>query len=295
MKRFLVSFWRRCYFLLVWRGTYQFLIVISLLLGLFLPGFLIQSPTLVIGGSTSVFTMFNHLSTLAREQKVPFIYNSMGSFAAIRAVEREIFAIGFMSKKPPQQLPEGMQTQFVVTDAILIIYHLPPSCQFVKGTKLDANRETVQKIYRQHQNWNDLASVSCDGPAVNSRLIRLTRENGSGTRSVFEQKLGFAKSTDYQFKSQMKSSGAVLRFVDENPGAIAYISASYQKKIDSLPNVAIGTNTAYLARPFYALYLTKHFSKIQPLFRFVFCNEQAQTKVKSLGFIYDLTQTKNYC
>ena len=67
MKRFLVAFWRRFYFLLVWRGTYKFLIVVSLLLGLFLPGFLIESPTLVIGGSTSVFTMFNHLSTLARE------------------------------------------------------------------------------------------------------------------------------------------------------------------------------------------------------------------------------------
>ena len=127
------------------------IIVLGLLLSLFLPGFLVKDDTLVLGGSTSVFTMFNGLSDIARTKKLPFIYNSMGSFAAVRAVEREIFLVGFMSKKPPTNLPVNMKTKHLVDDGILVIYHLPDSCRLVDLNGLNAEKKQLRQIYLRYQ------------------------------------------------------------------------------------------------------------------------------------------------
>ena len=293
IKQRIIFFTKGLVKVLVWKGIYKLLIIFLLFLGLFLPGSLVSTDTFILGGSTSVFGMFNKLNDLFRKKNTPFVYNSMGSFAAIRAVEREIFLVGFMSKAPPKDISNQIKTQFVVTDRILVIYHLPATCQIVSSTKtLDAKKETLRLIYSQYQNWNDIENVSCSQPAS---IKRLTRENGSGTRSVFEKKLGFKKATDYRFDNQMKSSGAVLKSVENNPGTVAYISASYEKRILTSAKVKIAINTDYLSRPFYGLYLSKNQSKVKPLFELLFCNQEIIDKVEASGFAYDSNQQNYDC
>lgn len=84
----------------------------------------------------------------------------------------------------------------------------------------------------------------------------------------------------------MKSSGAVLKSVKQKPGSIAYISASYEQKLQSIDKIKIATNTDYLTRPFYALYLKGNEAKVKPFFHMLFTDQAIRNRVQKLGFAY---------
>ena len=276
MKRWMLFFFQGWFF--------HFFFITSLFLALFLPG-LFGNKTLVLGGSTSVFALFDQVSDLAKRQKLHYVYNSMGSFAAIRQVERGSFSVGFMSKEPPADLSTKIKTFKLADDQIIVVYHLPLNCQKQVRLSFSEQPEKLKKIFQlssEQADWKNLKFAGLDDKC-NGKLFRINRENGSGTRSVFESK---TQLNDYFYESQMKSSGAVLSQIENTPGSISYVSRSYKDKVDSLAKVQIADGTNFLKRPFYGLFLNEKRASLVEFFAFL-KSDTFKKRVEELGFKYE--------
>lgn len=75
-------------------------------------------------------------------------------------------------------------------------------------------------------------AVTCSQKSNESKIYRINRENGSGTRSVFEKKLGL--KGNYHFESTNKKSNTLLKNIEKKPGSLAYFSFSYFQRINEL-------------------------------------------------------------
>jgi phosphate transport system substrate-binding protein len=110
-------------------------------------------------------------------------------------------------KQPPARVAE------IARDGIVVVVH--PS-----NPLTNVSRDQLAKIFSgEVLNWSDLgvqASSGSDGP-----IQVISREDGSGTRSVFEQNIMTGRRVTLTALVQ-PSSHDVLKFVESNPDAIGY-------------------------------------------------------------------------
>ncbi len=295
---------------------HKFLIALPLvfltLLAIFLPG-LIKENVFILGGSTSVYNIWSRATVLLEKQKAPFkvYYNSIGSYAALKYVRDGIFDIGYASYDVPisAQTANTISKHTIATDYLLMVYKLPTGCQL----KVDASNKfflakqtTMQRLFAlNHPTWKifqtQLATnYNCSQQALDSKIIRINRENGSGTRDSFETFFGLHK-INYHFEQQMKSTNQLVKTLQQQPGTISYLGISYAKKVftdktqnNNLGLLIIETDQAIKAlfqypnndladnkkllhalkdyrfkRKFVGLYLKTNQSKLTPLFTFM--------------------------
>lgn len=170
-----------------------------------------HGQTLTIAGSTSVQPFAEKLAEVFMKQCPGLLINVQGggSSAGIMAVQQGAAQIGASSRELHGE-EKKLHEEVIAWDGIAVIVH--PSCP-VDNLPLT----TLRQIFAgQIKNWEALG-LKPHGMHV------ITREEGSGTRTAFEE-LVMDKSEITPTALVQDSNGAVREIVAHDPNAIGYIS-----------------------------------------------------------------------
>ena len=165
-----------------------------------------------LAGSTSMEKLCEAMSESFME-KYPDINVTAeytGSGAGIESLEAGSVDIGNSSRNlKDSELEGGAVENIVAIDGIAVIVDKD-------NTVTDFTSEDLGKIYKgEVTNWSELGGND-------EAIVVIGRENGSGTRSAFEELLGLEDVCKYA--QELDSTGGVLAKVASTPGAIGYVS-----------------------------------------------------------------------
>jgi phosphate transport system substrate-binding protein len=179
---------------------------------------------MTVAGSTSVEPFAELLAEhyMALHRDVEISVQGGGSSAGIRACQNGICGIGMSSRElTPEE--QGLTEIPIALDAIALIVNARNP---VRSISLKQARDVFSGRIR---NWRELG-----GPDL--RITAITREEGSGTRASFEEKVmvaGMPKGNNGKTEPApfapdalvQDSNGAVREIVASDPAAIGYISS----------------------------------------------------------------------
>ncbi len=183
-----------------------------------------SKSAITLAGSTSVEPFAERLAELymRAHPDAEISVQGGGSSAGIRAVQNRICAIGMSSRElNPEE--KGLVEIPIAHDAIALIINARNP---VRTMTMKQARDVFAGRIR---NWQELG-----GP--NLRITPITREEGSGTRASFEEKVmvaGMPKNKDGKASPAafapdalvQDSNGSVREIVASDPAAIGYISS----------------------------------------------------------------------
>jgi phosphate transport system substrate-binding protein len=205
--------------------------------------------TITLAGSTSVMPFTEKLAEHFMLDHPNFVIDVQGggSTAGIQAVTNKTVNIG-MSSRELNDKEKSLNTITICHDGISIILH--PQNK-VNGLTLQHIRDIYSGIIT---NWKELGWID-------RKIDAVTREEGSGTRSAFEELVMKKKEIDDGIMVQ-DSNGSVKEVVATDPYAIGYISLGLLDEkvkpvaIDSvMPSIkSIKAGQYKIVRPF--LYVT---------------------------------------
>lgn len=218
------------------------------------------SGTVTISGSTSVQPLAQDLADIFNESEpdVSVEIQGGGSSQGIKDVTDGISDIGNSSRDLKDEEKAGITEHIIAYDGIAVVAH--PS-----NPVSDLTKDQIQKIFKgEIKNWKEVGGSD-------KGILVVTREEGSGTRSAFEELLKLQeKKDDGSILSHIRSdalvadgTGAIKANIASKDNAIGYTSLGFvdntMKKISvdgtecSIENVK---NKSYpISRPF--LMLTK--------------------------------------
>ena len=197
---------------------YRLLIISLVLVSL---GCARQKSNVVIAGSTSVEPFVEKLAGQFREENHAVVIDVQGggSTAGIEATCNGSCNIGTSSRnlKPSEQ---GLKVFIISYDGIAIIVN--------KANPVDnLTEEELRGLFSgEITNWQKVGSPrpSPRSGGSNSKIIPVTREEGSGTRGAFED-LIMGKEAISDACLVQDSNGAVREIIANTPAGIGYISA----------------------------------------------------------------------
>ena len=165
-----------------------------------------------LAGSTSMEKLCEAMSESFME-KYPDINVTAeytGSGAGIESLEAGSVDIGNSSRNlKDSELEAGAVENIVAIDGIAVIVDKD-------NTVADLSSDDLGKIYKgEVTNWSELGGND-------EAIVVIGRENGSGTRTAFEELLGLEDACKYA--QELDSTGGVLAKVASTPGAIGYVS-----------------------------------------------------------------------
>lgn len=168
--------------------------------------------SLSLAGSTSMQKVCEALREAFMEHfpNVRVSVEYTGSSAGIEALNAKRCDIATSSRElKSAELQAGILPNVIAIDALAVI--LNPANPITSLTT-----DQLKAIYKgQLRSWKDCGGAS-------EAIIAIGRENGSGSRSAFEELLSLKDSAHYA--QELDSTGAVLAKVAATPGAIGYIS-----------------------------------------------------------------------
>ena len=172
------------------------------------------SGTVNTDGSTSMKDVMGVLTETYRDIQpdVTVNYSGTGSGAGIEAVLAGNVDIGLSSRAlKPEEEEKGAVGHTVALDGVAIVVN-PAS-----GVE-DLSVEQIAQIFKgEITNWSELGGE-------NAEIAVLGREDGSGTRSAFEEIVGV--DGECKYTNEYSSTGDVIGNVASNPNAIGYASLS---------------------------------------------------------------------
>ena len=173
-----------------------------------------RSGTVNTDGSTSMKDVMGVLiETYGEIQKdVTVNYSGTGSGAGIEAVLAGNVDIGLSSRAlKAEEEEKGAVGHVVALDGVAIVVN-PAS-----GVE-DLTVEQIAQIFKgEITNWSELGGEDAE-------IAVLGREDGSGTRSAFEEIVGV--DGECKYTNEYSSTGDVIGNVASNPNAIGYASLS---------------------------------------------------------------------
>ena len=167
--------------------------------------------TITLAGSTSVMPFTEKLAEHFMLDHPEFVIDVQGggSTAGIQAVVNNTVNIG-MSSRDLSDKEKTLNTITICHDGIAMIVHPQNS---VRSLTL----QQIKDIFNGRiKNWRELGGVD-------RRIDAVTREEGSGTRSAFEELVMKGKAIDDSIMVQ-DSNGSVKEVVATDPYAMGYIS-----------------------------------------------------------------------
>ncbi len=249
-----------------------------------------HKPYFIMGGSTSISPLMHTLMNYYPDnhKEADFTYNSLGSDAAVIPVNKNMFAIGWLSKE--YTTTNNDLISFVLSkDGMILVYNLPQNC-LGNDKPLNFTQDKVKQMYLTTSPilWKDLFPEKSSDPnqgwvkaTCNLKVLPYTRENGSGTRDVFNEKVLGNSQAYYPQAITVNSSTQMFSM---SAGGVGYSSYSDKKQLFSNPQFAnihianwedvipsldtIKNNTYHLARPFTGL-INKNFKQINNLVKFL--------------------------
>ena len=172
------------------------------------------SGTVNTDGSTSMNEMMLIMMEVFEELNpdVTVNYSGTGSGAGIEAVLNETVDIGLASRAlKDEEKTNGAVEHIVALDGVAVVVN--PA-----NTVTDLTVDQIAQIYKgEVTNWSELGGAD-------QEIAVLGREDGSGTRSAFEEIVGVEGECKYT--NEYSSTGDVIGQVASNPGAIGYASLS---------------------------------------------------------------------
>lgn len=242
------------------------------------------SGSINAGGSTSVEKAAKTAleEFVALNPDVTFEYDATGSSTGIKNVKDSTYKLGFSSRELKEEEKEGIEYKTIALDGIALAIN--PS-NGVENLTLDQ----IKGIYTgEITNWSELGGNDAD-------IVVVSRENGSGTRSAFEEIVGIGDLLTQ--KAIIKSgNGEVASYVAGEPNAIGYTSfvtlESNSDKIKGVqvegvtPEVANVQNKSYkLSRPFIMIYDTTKINDAEKAFVDFLFTEEGQDLMEEAGAI----------
>lgn len=222
------------------------LIITLALTSAFASGASETSKSVSTDGSTSMEKVIGSLGEafMANNKGVSFTYNPTGSGSGIQAVSEGRCDIGLSSRAlKDSEKAKGLKGTVLALDGIAIVVN--PN----NGVS-DLSLEDLAKIFTgEIKSWKELGGVD-------SEIVVIGREAGSGTRDGFES---ITKTSDKcVYRQELTSTGDVIATVSSNENAIGYASLSAVKstvkalKIDGVipSEETIKDNTYKVQRPF---------------------------------------------
>ena len=204
------------------------------------------SGTVNTDGSTSMNEMMLIMMEVFEEMNpdVTVNYSGTGSGAGIEAVLNETVDIGLASRAlKDEEKANGAVEHIVALDGVAVVVNPDNSVT-------DLTVDQIAQIYKgEVTNWSELGGAD-------QEIAVLGREDGSGTRSAFEEIVGV--DGECKYTNEYSSTGDVIGQVASNPGAIGYASLSAVDetvaavKVDGVaPSEETVKNGSYtLQRPF---------------------------------------------
>ncbi|MGO5113879.1 phosphate ABC transporter substrate-binding protein [Candidatus Avoscillospira sp. LCP25S3_F1] len=172
------------------------------------------SGTVNTDGSTSMNEMMLIMMEVFEELNpdVTVNYSGTGSGAGIEAVLNETVDIGLSSRAlKDEEKTNGAVEHIVALDGVAIVVN--PA-----NTVTDLTVDQIAQIYKgEITNWSEVGGAD-------QEIAVLGREDGSGTRSAFEEIVGV--DGECKYTNEYSSTGDVIGQVASNPGAIGYASLS---------------------------------------------------------------------
>ena len=172
------------------------------------------SGTVNTDGSTSMKDVMGVLKeTYADIQPgVTINYSGTGSGAGIEAVLAGNVDIGLSSRAlKPEEEEKGAVGHVVALDGVAVVVNPANGVE-------DLSVEQIAQIFKgEVTNWSELGGEDAE-------IAVLGREDGSGTRSAFEEIVGVEGAC--QYTNEYSSTGDVIGNVASNPNAIGYASLS---------------------------------------------------------------------
>lgn len=175
-------------------------------------------------GSTTVAVPMEELAAKYKEEKTDAVIEvqGVGSSAGVKAAHEKTADIGMVSRELKDSEKEyGLIETVIAHDGIAVVVN--PA----NGVS-DLTADQVKGIFEGTiTNWSEVGGANED-------IIVVTREDGSGTRSAFEEILGLQK--DYEGKKissiaqtalVAEGNGTIKATVASKTGAIGYVSLGY--------------------------------------------------------------------
>jgi len=170
-----------------------------------------QKNTVVIAGSTSIQPFAERLAEVysQKNKQVKINVQGGGSSAGIKTVQIGVCNIGMSSRElNPEE--KGLNEIVIAYDGIVIIVNRSNPVQ-------NLSLDIVADIFAGRiKYWNKVGGIK-------HRITAIIREEGSGTRQSFEEKVMQDKVVTVDALIQ-DSNGAVREIVANDPNAIGYIS-----------------------------------------------------------------------
>lgn len=171
-----------------------------------------QYDRIEIAGSTSVQPVVEKLAQAYMEKhpSVKINVQGGGSGLGIRSVSQEIIDIGTSSKELSTQESEGVNVYIIAKDGVVVVVSPENPVE-------DLSKSQISDIYTgKITNWKDVGGN--DG-----EINVITREDGSGTRSVF-QNIILGEDKMRSDAVVLTSTESVAQAVKGDPNAIGYMS-----------------------------------------------------------------------
>lgn len=177
-----------------------------------------QKEGLEVSGSTSIAPVMQKIITSYKDDTNTQVnINADGSSAGIKAAASGISNIGMASRELEKEEDSlGLDHHVIAYDAIAVVVN--------KQNKVDnLNRKQLRDIFSgKIRNWKHVGGI--DLP-----IVVVSREDGSGTRTAFEETLGLLnenKSSKINDSMPLivNSTGGTLENVLQKEGAIGFVS-----------------------------------------------------------------------
>ena len=241
-----------------------------------------KETKVTISGSTSVGSPMEKLAEAFEDKNsgVKVEVQQLGSSAGIKNAIEGVSEIGMSSRDlKDEEKSSGLKETIIATDGIAVITN--------KANKVtDLTLDQVKDIYTgKITNWKEVGGE--DAP-----IVVVSREDGSGTRDGFQEKVGFESEELIKDAQISDGSGNIKSTVEGNVNAIGYISFGYVDeavnavKVDGVEinHETVANNEYVIARPFILVNKDCISDNAQALIDFILSDE-GQSILEEKGFI----------
>jgi len=173
--------------------------------------------TISISGSTSVGPLMEKIAEKYenKNEGTTIEINQVGSSAGIKDAISEVSEMGMASRELKDEEKQEVTGTIIAYDGIALITSK-------NNPVKDITLEEAKKIYTgEIINWKELEG------GIDAPIVVISREEGSGTRTAFEEIVGYKSEELVQTATIADGSGSIKTTVAGNENAIGFVSFEY--------------------------------------------------------------------